>query len=107
MDTENQSSSNNQKQSQTESQIAKEPSPLGCLLTSLIAIGASILAGVIYTSGAANNVNTLSGMGETASTLMWVVLITLFVVGGIMYAVMTKLLPKKPRTPNTTKSKDS
>jgi len=106
---ENQYASNdNPKQPQPQSQQGKaEPSTLGCLLTFVIAIGASILAGVIYGGGAVSNVNTLNGMGEMAGNLVWVIIITLIVTGVIVNAIMTKLLPKKPTLPNNTKSKDN
>ena len=64
-------------------------------MTAVIAIGASILAGFIYLNIV--HVNTILGIGEMFGNLIWVILITLVVVGAIANAIMTKLLPKKPK----------
>jgi hypothetical protein len=70
----------------------------------VITIGASILAGVIYGKIAVSNIDTLGGLDKLGG-LIWAPLITLFVVGPIMNAVMTKLLPRKSKPANSVKEK--
>jgi len=102
-------SHDNQERNQSQSEPSVEPNPLGRLLTIVITIGVSILIGIIWGPGILPGGSSGSGdvidFAGKAGNIVGMTCGMATLVGPVTYAVMRKLFPKRPASPNITKSK--